>query len=315
MYSSTAYAPFGETYAQAGTPDVSFAGMNSDTATGLYDADAREYSTEGRFPSPDPAGTSSMHLTDPQTLNRYAYSRNNPLSLADPSGKDWCDWLGICDGGLGGGGGIGCDWDPSCFGGSIPNPLGGLPDPFGLSKIPLPGTGCDWGCLDPSSGDGSGTGEGGGGPSDDLLRANCFDKNLNDLYGKKNPDDTIDFEPDMSVPTLKQGGHLGSEATAYGIPDDIAQAIQQDAQDHCHWYQRGTKLPGGAHIPSCDVSVTPETDTPGYSDVSTYGHVDNGDVTKGPLGLVRHIGEDLIWGTLKQFFGWGDLDNRCTSTH
>ncbi len=73
--------------------------------------------------------------------------------------------------------------------------------------------------------------------------------------------------------------------------------------------------PGGAHISSCDVSGTPETDTPGYSDVSTYGHVDNGDVTKGPLGLVRHVGEDLIWGTLKQFFGWGDLDNRCTSTH
>lgn len=313
MYSSTAYAPFGETYAQAGTPDVSFAGLNSDTATDLYDADAREYTTQGRFPSPDPAGTASMHLTDPQTLNRYAYSRNNPLSLADPSGKDWCDWLGICDGGLGGGGGIGCDWDPSCFGGSIPNPLGSLPDPFGLSTIPLPGTGCDWGCLDPNSGDGSGNGEGGG-PSDDLLRANCFDKNLNDLYGKRYPDDQIDFEPDTGVPFHSQGGHLNSEATAYGIPDDIAQAIQQDAQDNCHWYQRGTKLPGGAHIPSCEVTVTPEADTAGYSDVSTTGHVDNGDVTKGPLGLIRHIGEDVIWGTLKQFFKWGDLDNRCTST-
>jgi RHS repeat-associated protein len=152
MYSSTAYAPFGETYAQAGTADASFAGLNQDTVGGLYDADAREYSTQGRWPSPDPAGVSSMHLSDPQTLNRYTYSRNNPVSLSDPTGMDWCDWFGGC--GFGGGG-LGCDWDPSCFGGSLPNPFGGLPDPWGISNVPMPGTGCDWGCLSAGSGDGN----------------------------------------------------------------------------------------------------------------------------------------------------------------
>ena len=48
MYSDTAYAPFGEPYAQAGTPDLSFTGQNQDTVGGLYDFLFREYSIQGR---------------------------------------------------------------------------------------------------------------------------------------------------------------------------------------------------------------------------------------------------------------------------
>ena len=40
----------------------------------------------GRFMSPDPLGG---HLEDPQTLNKYVYVRNNPLSLTDPTGLDF----------------------------------------------------------------------------------------------------------------------------------------------------------------------------------------------------------------------------------
>jgi hypothetical protein len=47
-----AYAPFGEPYARSGSPDFSFTGMNSDTSAGLYDFQYREYSTQGRWPSP-----------------------------------------------------------------------------------------------------------------------------------------------------------------------------------------------------------------------------------------------------------------------
>jgi len=54
MYYDGPYAPFGEPYAQAGTRDLSFTGMNQDTAGGLYDFPAREYSIQGRWPSPDP---------------------------------------------------------------------------------------------------------------------------------------------------------------------------------------------------------------------------------------------------------------------
>jgi RHS repeat-associated protein len=122
VYYDGAYAPYGEPYAKNGTDDLSFTGMNQDTVTNLYDFPTREYGIQGRWPSPDPAGLSSMHLKDPQTLNRYAYARNNPLALVDPTGEDECDGQGDdCDpgnewsfcpwceyeGGGGGGGGAG----------------------------------------------------------------------------------------------------------------------------------------------------------------------------------------------------------------
>jgi RHS repeat-associated protein len=94
MYSDEAYAPFGEAYAQSGTLDLSFTGMNQDTHANVYDFPVREYGIQGRWPSPDPAGTSSMHLEDPQTLNRYAYVRNSPLAITDPDGEDFCDGVG-----------------------------------------------------------------------------------------------------------------------------------------------------------------------------------------------------------------------------
>jgi len=88
LYYDGAYAPFGEVYAQTGTTDLSFTGMNQDTSPNLYDFPAREYGTQGRWPSPDPAGLASVRLRDPQTLNRYAYVRNDPLSRVDPLGKE-----------------------------------------------------------------------------------------------------------------------------------------------------------------------------------------------------------------------------------
>jgi RHS repeat-associated protein len=91
MYSDVAYAPFGEQYAQAGVTDLSFTGMNSDTVPGDYDFLAREYgSTQGRWPSPDPAGLSAADSSSPQSWNRYAYVLNNPLSFTDPLGLDKC---------------------------------------------------------------------------------------------------------------------------------------------------------------------------------------------------------------------------------
>jgi RHS repeat-associated protein len=86
MYFDGSYGPFGEPYAQTGTSDLSFTGMNQDTVPNLYDYPAREYSPQGRWPSPDPSGLSSVQAKDPQTWNRYAYTRNNPLSFVDPNG-------------------------------------------------------------------------------------------------------------------------------------------------------------------------------------------------------------------------------------
>jgi hypothetical protein len=58
----------------------------------LYDFPARQYATQGRWPSPDPAGLDAAHLDIPQSLNRYAYVLNNPLSLLDLFGRDFCYW-------------------------------------------------------------------------------------------------------------------------------------------------------------------------------------------------------------------------------
>jgi RHS repeat-associated protein len=98
VLSTVAYAPFGETYNPSGTPDLSFTGQNPDTAGGDYDFLYREYSNQGRWASPDPAGLSAASLLDPQTLNRYAYVRNSAVSLTDPQGlspqncRDACPW-------------------------------------------------------------------------------------------------------------------------------------------------------------------------------------------------------------------------------
>ena len=80
MYFDTAYAPFGETYASAGGTnlDPAYTGQmadtahRQDTAGGLYDFPVREYSIQGRWPSPDPIGISATCTKNPQTQNRYA---------------------------------------------------------------------------------------------------------------------------------------------------------------------------------------------------------------------------------------------------
>jgi RHS repeat-associated protein len=103
-----AYAPFSEPYAQFGTPDLSFTGQRQDSSAGLSDFPAREYSNQGRWPSPDPAGLAAANLSVPQTWNRYAYVANNPLSRTDPLGEFFvdCSW-DYCGGGPWGGGGGG----------------------------------------------------------------------------------------------------------------------------------------------------------------------------------------------------------------
>ena len=100
VYSSLAYAPYGETYAESGTPDRSFTGQNQDTVAGgtagLYDFMYRQHGQYGRWTSPDPAGFSAASPDTPQSWNRYAYVLNNPLSYIDPFGL-YCVYYGYTD--------------------------------------------------------------------------------------------------------------------------------------------------------------------------------------------------------------------------
>jgi RHS repeat-associated protein len=65
-----------------------YAGLDRDAESGTEHAQFRNYaSAQGRWLAPDPY-MGSYDLTNPQSMNRYAYALNNPTSLIDPSGLD-----------------------------------------------------------------------------------------------------------------------------------------------------------------------------------------------------------------------------------
>ncbi len=71
-----------------------YPGHKVDEETGLKDFGARYYNTSlMRWTSPDPL---TAHIYDPQSLNKYAYVRNDPLNRVDADGKFWnpLGWLG-----------------------------------------------------------------------------------------------------------------------------------------------------------------------------------------------------------------------------
>jgi len=68
------------------TDHFKFTGKERDSESGLDDFGARYFgSSLGRFQTPDPL-LNSGRPWDPQTWNRYAYARNNPLNIVDPTG-------------------------------------------------------------------------------------------------------------------------------------------------------------------------------------------------------------------------------------
>ena len=85
------YEPFGETVRDEGDADAAtaykYTGQEEDEAVGLYYYHARYYDASlGRFIQADSIVQSPY---DPQTLNRYAYCRNNPVKFVDPSGNSF----------------------------------------------------------------------------------------------------------------------------------------------------------------------------------------------------------------------------------
>jgi len=168
LYSSTAYAPFGEQYATSGTADASFTGQDQDTLSSLYDFLARRQSpSQGRWISPDPFGLGAVNLANPQSWNRYAYVNNNPLSNVDPLGLIvqgcWPD-CGDDDGGGGSGGGGGpVGGEPGC-----PVMIDGICQP-GPQNPNLPGT--------------TGGGGGPGAPNKLQLLMGLLNPDCNAMYG------------------------------------------------------------------------------------------------------------------------------------
>ena len=99
------YLPFGEEidpsqitrppcYSNGPTDGVTekFSGKERDPETGLDYFGARYLSSaQGRFMSADPK-MFPHDMTDPQSWNKYGYTRNNPLRYVDPDGEDFWDY-------------------------------------------------------------------------------------------------------------------------------------------------------------------------------------------------------------------------------
>lgn len=86
--------PFGEQWYETGPANKwFFTSYDQDSESGLNYALARYYNSRtGTFCSADPLAGSPG---DPQSWNRYAYGRNNPIGNVDPSGQSFWGDLGL----------------------------------------------------------------------------------------------------------------------------------------------------------------------------------------------------------------------------
>jgi len=230
VVSTTAYAPFGEPYAQSGTADLSFTGMNPDTVSSDYDFLAREYSIQGRWPSPDPAGLAAVNPANPQSWNRYSYVINNPLALVDPLGLDYCD--GGNNPYTGGGGSTGnlpiyCFYGPGGPGGPAPGPPSEIPDAFihvdvweafldGPSQCPA-GMNCGFGPWTSASSISLGGG-GGGGISIPSSPTWAFIKTFFTTLPSTGPDSCIDVALSAVKNPLNTVQNIAKNITKYVPP-------------------------------------------------------------------------------------------------
>ena len=89
--------PFGDgsQYGTVGYSPWTFAYVDEDyysmADSGTAHAQYRQYGDgQGRWFSPDPY-SGSYDFSNPQSLNRYSYVMNNPLTFTDPSGQDGCE--------------------------------------------------------------------------------------------------------------------------------------------------------------------------------------------------------------------------------
>ena len=85
------YYPYGGEIAITGgdSNHYKFTGKERDSESGLDNFGARYYASNmARFSTPD---MGAFHFDDPQSLNRYIYSLNNPLRFVDPDGMNPID--------------------------------------------------------------------------------------------------------------------------------------------------------------------------------------------------------------------------------
>jgi len=87
--------PFGDGLATVSGSDTDanhYATLDHDSESDTEHAEFRQYSSsQGHWLAPDPYD-GSYDPSNPQSMNRYAYALNNPLSYIDPLGLNLCDY-------------------------------------------------------------------------------------------------------------------------------------------------------------------------------------------------------------------------------
>src|SRR3989338_8628834 len=84
MLENTTYTPYGEILSGGSLSRFDSEGKEYSSVVGDYDFSFRKYKPEwGLFTQPD---TLIQNVYDPQSLNRYAFERNNPYNRVDPTG-------------------------------------------------------------------------------------------------------------------------------------------------------------------------------------------------------------------------------------
>jgi RHS repeat-associated protein len=84
VYTEMGHFPFGESWYNTTGEKLNFTTYEYDAESGNHYAMARYHiSRLGRLSSPDPIAGSTAN---PQSLNRYSYSINDPANVTDPSG-------------------------------------------------------------------------------------------------------------------------------------------------------------------------------------------------------------------------------------
>jgi len=154
-FAQLGHFPFGEQWYNTAGDKLVFTSYERDSESGNDYAMARYYiSPLGRFSSPDPL---SGNISNPQSLNRYLYTRDDPANFVDPtglnrqmnlcpSGVDCSSWYGGSGGGWEAGllefafMNTGAPDDPSFDNLDVLDLLGGLPGSIPpLSQCPLCG--------------------------------------------------------------------------------------------------------------------------------------------------------------------------------
>jgi RHS repeat-associated protein len=110
------FAPYGqELDNQTTANNYKYTGLERDSESDLDHADFRQLAyLQGRWMSTDP-DDGSIDANNPQSLNRYAYVGNNPLSFSDPSGLNPEGVGGGAGAGIGCTAALGPEAGPACF--------------------------------------------------------------------------------------------------------------------------------------------------------------------------------------------------------